>query len=63
MSSWLQRQVWTMDLNLMPLTWHLLAIRPQCSSSVKDCWYPHTVSKKINAMIFRLSNKIIKSII
>lgn len=48
MSSWLQRQVWTMDLNLMPLTRHLLAIRPQCSSSVKDCWYPHTVNKKIN---------------
>lgn len=51
MSSWLQRQVWTMDLNLMPLTQHLLAIRPKCSSSVKDCCCLHTVSKKINASL------------
>ncbi|KAM7244750.1 hypothetical protein CapIbe_005358 [Capra ibex] len=54
-----ERQVWTMDLSLMPLTQHLLAIRPKCSSSVKDCCYLHTVLMISSAWM--TSNSILSS--
>lgn len=60
MSSWLQRQVWTMDLNLMPLTQHLLAIRPQVFLFCKGLLLSTHCKQKdqcINAMIFRLQIK------